>query len=194
VQALLREPAVGLVAGESSEGGLWLGSGAEAARLRQTGTQISYQALAGDPLGCGGARRGTPREWLEATWDAAWPDAAYHLLDQFRADRTGDLLVVAREGYDFRRRFEVPEHRAGHGSLARSHMQTPVWSSEPIPAQPVRTTDLFPAMLDWLGAPVPAGLDGEAIWLPGENQRRRRDFEPRRPVHSSGGAFEGGRR
>ena len=44
---------------------------------------------------------------------------AFQLLDQFRARRTGELLVVAREGYDFRDRFEVPEHRAGHGSLMR---------------------------------------------------------------------------
>ncbi len=46
-------------------------------------------------------------------------------------------------------------------------MQTPVWSSEPLAAEPIRTMDLFPAMLDWLGERVPAGLDGEAIWLPG---------------------------
>jgi hypothetical protein len=120
----------------------------------------------------GGARSGSVREWLESTWDADYPDAAYHLLDQFRADRTGDLLVVAREGYDFRRRFEVPEHRAGHGSLTRSHMQTPVWSSAPLPAEPIRTVDLFPAMLSWLGEPIPAGLDGEPVWLPGERRAR----------------------
>ena len=45
-------------------------------------------------------------------------------------------------------------------------MQTPVWSSAPLPAEPIRTVDLFPAMLSWLGEPVPEGLDGEAIWLP----------------------------
>ena len=189
VEALLREPAVGLVAGESGGGGLWVGSGGESARLRWTGGRwaegmISYEPLTGDPLGCGGPRRGTPRDWLEATWDAAWPDAAYHLLDQFRAGRTGDLLVIAREGYDFRRRFEVPEHRAGHGSLTRSHMQTPVWSSEPLPAEPLRTVDVFPAMLDWLGEPVPRGIDGQPVWRPGEFRRRRADRETSRTMRS----------
>jgi hypothetical protein len=48
-------------------------------------------------------------------------------------------------------------------------MQTPVWSSEPIPAEPIRTVDLFPAMLDWLGEPVPSGLDAEAVWRPAGN-------------------------
>ena len=114
------------------------------------------------------------RDWLEATWDAPYPDAAYHLLDQFRAP-TGPAtsLVVAREGYDFRRRFEVPEHKAGHGSLVRSHMQTPVWSSEPLPAQPGADSGSVPgAMLDWLDVPAPEGLDGEAVWRPGERVRR----------------------
>ena len=78
---------------------------------------------------------------------------------------------MAREGYDFRRRFEVPEHRAGHGSLVRSHMQTPVWASEPLPPGPLRTVDLFPAMLDWLGVAVPEGIDGAAVWRPGSRLR-----------------------
>jgi hypothetical protein len=174
VAALLREPAVGLVAAESGDGGVWVADADGAAVARPTlEGGIAYEPLTGDPLEVGGRRCGTHRDWLEATWDAPYPDAAYHLLDQFRADRAGDLLVVAREGYDFRRRFELPEHRAGHGSLVRSHMQTPVWSSEPLPAVPVRTVDLFPAMLDWLGEPPPAALDGEPIWLPGEERRRR---------------------
>jgi hypothetical protein len=171
VEALLREPAVGLVAAESGDG-IWVGNDQGAALLRRAAGAIAYEPLAGDPLGCGGPRSGSVRDWLEATWDAPYPDAAYHLLDQFRSPRAGDLLVVAREGYDFRRRFEIPEHRAGHGSLVRSHMQTPVWSSEPIPAEPIRTVDLFPAMLDWLGEPAPAGLDGGDIWRPGDRLRR----------------------
>jgi hypothetical protein len=172
VQALLREPAVGLVAAETDDGGVWVGAAGGAAVIRRTPRGIAYRPLTGDPLQVGGARSGTIGDWLDATWDAEYPDAAYHLLDQFRADRAGDLLVVAREGYDFRWRYEVPEHRAGHGSLARSHMQTPVWSSEPLAAEPIRTVDLFPAMLNWLGEPVPAGLDGQPIWLPGEQLRR----------------------
>jgi len=143
-----------------------------AAIVRRRAGKIAYEPLTGDPLSRGGPRSGSPRDWLEATWDADYPDAAYHLLDQFRSDRAGDLLVIAREGFDFRRRFEVPEHRAGHGSLTRSHMQTPVWSSQPLPAEPLRTVDLFPAMLDWLDTPQPTTLDGELVWRPGERLRR----------------------
>jgi hypothetical protein len=189
VAALLREPAVGLVAATTGAGDVWVSDSAGAALLRRGATGLQYEPIGGDPLGCG-PRTGSPREWLLATWDDAYPDAAYHLLDQFAADRTGDLLVVAREGFDFRRRFEIPEHRAGHGSLVRSHMQTPVWSSEPLPDGPLRTVDLFPSMLDWLGVAPPARMDGEAVWRPGE--RRRHEHEEKDEAAGAGTATRTG--
>jgi Type I phosphodiesterase / nucleotide pyrophosphatase len=166
VSELLREPAVALVAAESEAGGIWVASSEGAARLWSDGDVVTYQPGSGDPLMLGDTRTASSREWLEATWDGPFPDAAYNLIDQFRSRRTGDLLVIAREGYDFRARFEVPEHKAGHGSLIRAHMQTPVWSSQPIPPAPLRTVDLFPAMLGWLGVRSPEGIDGEAVWTP----------------------------
>jgi hypothetical protein len=136
------------------------------ARIAREGDTIRYQPLTGDPLQEGGPAAGTHREWLARSWHSAFPDAAYQLLDQFRARRTGDLIVVGREGYDFRDRFEIPEHRSGHGSLIRAHMHTPLWSSRPQGSHPLRTIDLFPAMLDWLGEPVPLDIDGELVWRP----------------------------
>jgi hypothetical protein len=164
--ALLREPAVALIAGETEAGGIWVASAGGAARLWAKGGMVTYEPLTGDPLEVGRRWTASSREWLDATWDGPFPDAPFHLMDQFRSRRSGDLLVIAREGYDFRQRFEVPEHKAGHGSLIRAHMQTPVWSSEPIPPTPVRTVDLFPAMLNWLGISAPRGLDGELVWAP----------------------------
>jgi hypothetical protein len=166
IDRLLNEPGVGLVAGESADGGVWVSDRRGAALLRRDGRCISYHPLTGDPLEIGGDWGGSNREWLLAAWDAAFPDAAYQLLDQFRSPRAGDLLVIANEGYDLRGRFEIPEHRAGHGSLFRAHMQTPLWTSHPLPRGPFRTIDLFPAMTDWLGLQTPAGLDGEPVWLP----------------------------
>jgi hypothetical protein len=168
VSALMREPAVALLAAESERGGLWLGGRAGQAHLRVQGDEVEYLPLRGDPLEVGGAWSGTSREWLERTRDAAYPDAPFNLFDQFRTARSGDLLVIAREGYDFRRRFEIPEHRAGHGSLFRAHMQTPVWSSQPLPAVALRTVDLFPAMLGWLGVSPPREIDGQAVWNPAQ--------------------------
>jgi hypothetical protein len=166
VAALIREPAVSFVAAESERGGLWLGGMAGQARLRVLGPVVEYQPLSGDPLEVGGAWSGTSREWLEKTRDGAFPDAPFHLIDQFNTTRSGDLLVVAREGFDFRRRFEIPEHRAGHGSMIRAHMQTPLWANLPVPDVALRTVDLFPAMLRWLGVTLPAEIDGELVWDP----------------------------
>lgn len=172
VAALLAEPAVALVAAEIERGAVWVGSRAGGARVVTTTSGVAYEPIDGDPLGVGGSRTMTMRGWLDATWDARFPDAIFHLLDQFRADRTGDLLVVAEEGYDLRERFEVPEHKAGHGSLIRAHMQTPLWANQAVSALPLRTVDLFPAMLDWLDTPLPEGTDGEAVWLPRSRLRQ----------------------
>jgi len=166
VAALLREKAVALVAAESERGGIWIASSEGAARLWTEGDLVTYEPGSGDPLLVGRAWTASSREWLETTWDGPFPDAPHNLIDQFRSSRSGDLLVIAREGYDFRARFEVPEHKAGHGSLIRAHMQTPVWSSQPIPQSPLRTVDLFPAMLGWIGVRAPEGIDGEAVWTP----------------------------
>jgi hypothetical protein len=173
VEALLKERAVALLAAESAEGGIWVGGKGGDARLVPQGNEIEYLPLSGDPLLIGKRWSGTSREWLERTWDGPFPDAAFQLMDQFRSPRTGDLLVLAREGYDFRGRFELPEHRAGHGSLIRAHMQTPVWSSRPMPQPPLRTVDLFPSMLDWLGVASPPVMDGELVWSPRSKKRHQ---------------------
>jgi hypothetical protein len=177
VAALLEEPAVALLAAESEHGGIWIGSSSGEARLTTYEDQIVYRPLSGDPLEVGGEWGGSSREWLERTWDGPFPDAAFNLIDHFRASRAGDLTAVSREGFDFRDRFEIPEHKAGHGSLIRVHMQTPLWSNHPVPSAPLRTADLFPTMLDWLGVAPPAAMDGELVWSP---RSRKRQHQPLR--------------
>ena len=165
VDGLLSEPAVGLVAGETeSAGEIAVSSAGGEARIRRDNGRILYEPVTGDPLGVGGRCEGTHREWLAESWHSPFPDAAYQLLDQFRSPRTGDMVIVANEGYDFRRRFEIPEHRAGHGSLIRAHMQTPLWSNRRPSSVPLRTVDLFPTMLRWLDVEIPEGTDGEPVW------------------------------
>jgi len=167
IARLLGEPAVALVAAEAREGEVVVANAEGEADLRQHGHLIQYQPRSADPLALGEPFEAGPREWLERTWDAALPDAAFQLLDQFRSDRTGDLVVVGNEGFDFRKRFEIPEHRSGHGSLIRAHMHTPLWSNARLPAVRLRTVDLFPTMLDWLQTAIPAGIDGSLVWRAG---------------------------
>lgn len=173
VAALVREPAVAFVAGEDREGNVRVASAEGEAVITRDGERIHYTMLSGDPLQLGRSFAADRDGWLEQTFDAAFPDAAVHLLDQFSSPRAGDLVVSAREGYDFRHRFEIPAHRSGHGSLIRAHMHTPLWTNHPLPAAPLRTADVFPALLDWLDVPVPAGIDGRQVWQPGTGMRKQ---------------------
>jgi hypothetical protein len=164
VARLVREPAVAFVAAQEEQNGVTIANARGEAAISLEKGRIRYQPGTADPLQVGEPWEGTHREWLAQSWSAAMPDAAFQLLDQFRAPRTGDLLVIGREGYDFRERFEIPEHRSGHGSMIRAHMHTPLWSNRRLGQIPLRTIDLFPTMLDWLGETIPPSIDGELVW------------------------------
>ena len=163
VARLLQEPAVAMVAAEGENGSVVVAAEAGEAAIERREQKICYSPGTGDPLHLGGPVEATPREWLARTWHSAMPDAAFQLLDQFKASRTGDLLVIGREGYDFREKFEIPEHKSGHGSLIRAHMHTPLWSNRRLGELPLRTIDLFPTVLDWLGVPFPQLMDGAPV-------------------------------
>ncbi len=166
IDRLVGQDAVAFVAAEERPGVVRVASVGGEAEVSREGDLIRYRPIGGDPLDVGGDVTRTAAGWLAASWDGPYPDACVQLLDQFRAERTGDLIVVAREGFDFRERFEVPEHKSGHGSLIQAHMQIPVWTSVPGPVTPIRSVDLFPAMLEWLGTEIPAGLDARPVWSP----------------------------
>ena len=172
--ALSAEPAVALMAAESEHGGIAVASGDGEARLHEENGLVEYdpgrrslqmrRRLEGHARATGWSRRGTGPS----------PMRRLYLLDQFRTRRTGDLLVVAREGYDFRR----PVRGAGAPGRPRqpvrvAHADTGLVQRAGA-EQPLRTVDLFPAMLAWLGVPVPDGIDGESVWQSGAPAERTR--------------------
>jgi len=69
------------------------------------------------------------------------------------------LVVSAAPGFDLRDEWEIPELRAGHGSLLADHMLCLSAISKPVRG-PMRSVDVFPMVLDHLGHPVPANIDG----------------------------------
>jgi hypothetical protein len=162
VSRLVELDAVRLAACRDGDGGVLVLSREGRARLRESGPTVHVDSIDGDPLGLGPASLVLDdRELLTRSRSTDVPDAPRQLLQLFRTDRAGDLVLAAREGFDFRGPWELPEHRAGHGSLIADHMNVPILSSRPLPEAPVRTVDLMPAILEWLGAAVPAGtLDG----------------------------------
>ena len=85
----------------------------------------------------------TPREALVGSLADERPDAAFSLTSLFASERTGDLVVSARVGFDLRGRREWPTHHASHGALHRAHTLVPLRSSAPLPDPPLRTLDVF---------------------------------------------------
>jgi len=161
VAHLLALPAVRLAAWRDGTGGVTVATSAARARLRDVNGRVRYEPANGDPLGLGPeALTADDRDLLGRTLSGELPDAPRQLLQLFRSQRAGDLVLAARNGSDFRGPWEIPEHKSGHGSLIAEHMAVPIAASVPLPEAPLRTVDLMPTMLELLGVPVPPGLDG----------------------------------
>jgi hypothetical protein len=160
VERLLALPAVRLAASRDGDGGVVVRAADARARLRDDGGSVIYEPLAGDPLGLGGPLRLDDREMLARSRGTDVPDAPRQLLQLFRSDRAGDLALGASLGSDFRGPWEIPEHKAGHGSLIADHAEVPILASVPLPDAPLRTADLMPAILELLGVAPPPAIDG----------------------------------
>jgi arylsulfatase A-like enzyme len=161
VERLLALPSVALGAYRDGEGGVIVARGNLRARLEKSAAGITYKPLTGDPLGL--SRWPVTRDdraLLEQSRTSPFPDAPCQLLQLLSSARSGDLVLAAAPGFDFRGPWELPAHRSGHGSLTPEHMLVPIAASVPLPAAPLRTADLLPTMLETLGVPVPPGLDG----------------------------------
>jgi hypothetical protein len=162
LEQLLALPAVQLAACRGDAGGVVVRTQNGRARLTEALGLVRYQPDRGDPLGLGGDVELDDRDLLSRTRETALPDAPRQLLQLFQAVRAGDLALAAAPGADFRESWEVPEHRAGHGSLIAEHMEVPIAASVALPDAPIRTVDLMPTILERLGVTVPSGvaLDG----------------------------------
>lgn len=112
-------------------------------------------------------------EWLRATSDAATPNAIVEIADLFQEPRVGDMLIVTKGPWVFRK-----EKGGTHGSLNRADMQIPLWIGGPdIPRKVfdgARGVDLFPTILTWfgLGAETYEDQDGRPLFTP---QKERDD-------------------
>jgi arylsulfatase A-like enzyme len=160
---LLALPAVRAAAWRDDRGGVVAWAAGRRARLSEVGGLVRYEPVDGDPLELGGAVTLEDRELLARSRGTSLPDAPRQLLQLFRTERAGDVALAAGLGSDFRGPWEIPEHKAGHGSLIPDHMEVPIAASIPLPDAPLRTVDLMPTMLDVLGVAPPSGIDGVAF-------------------------------
>ncbi len=117
----------------------------------------TYSFNGDDPLQLGLCHNGISRDdSLKKTAESPFPDALEQLQYLFRSERTGDVIVTAKPGYDLRGWREFPEHRSSHGALCSEHMAVPILSNIPLSAISesdgvARTVDLFPTVVEGLG-------------------------------------------
>lgn len=127
---------------------------------------LCYHPQNGDPLGLGAME--TPmdhQQALEATFNSNYPDALVQVEQLFRSHRSGDLVVLAKNGYDLRRAFEWPRHHGSHGSLHYKHMLVPLlYNKSDWNTRSVRTADLFNTILKWSGKPILKNTDGQSLY------------------------------
>lgn len=128
------------------------------------GALVSYRRDAGDPLAIGADLDDvTVNAAHDATAATAYPDSVVQVARLAACSRSGDIILSATPGWDFRERYEPIPHVSTHGGLHRDHMMVPLLLDAPPARLPRRTADVMPSSLAALGIPAPAGLDGTSF-------------------------------
>lgn len=130
------------------------------ALVERRGRKVRYACLTGDPLGIGETPLLDPDEAHETTRSSDYPDALVQIASLATAPRSGDVILSASHGWDFRARYEPIAHVSSHGSLRREHMLVPFLHTSPVRRAPARTTELMPSALRALRLRPVEGLDG----------------------------------
>jgi hypothetical protein len=142
------------------------GGGPEYRIARYEGDPLGYAA---DPslrsLVAGEWR--TSRDWLRSTAGARFPDLVPQVVEMFDSPRTGDVVLMAAEGWNF-----YDRELGGHGSCLARDMHITLYFSGPglpggatIPC--ARLVDVMPTVLTILGEQsrlTGLQLDGVSLW------------------------------
>ena len=141
------------------------------ANILLEGDLVHYKVdpVAGDPFGYGPMPETMSRaEVLARTAESLYPDAPLQVAQVFDSPRAGDFILSASYGWDLREREGKIDMRSCHGSLHREHMAVPFLINHPVedPARVPRSVDAFPTILQLLGRPSPAGVDGRSLVAP----------------------------
>ncbi|HIO64118.1 MAG TPA: hypothetical protein EYN37_07815, partial [Dehalococcoidia bacterium] len=166
LETLRHRPEVEWAAYRHDNGAVKIISDSGAGLVRRKGERFIYSYEGSDPLELGFSSASVHEsEALELTIDGRFPDALEQLSQIFTSERTGDLVVTSKPGYDLRGKREWPEHRSSHGALCREHMKVPILSNRPLSASgPVRTVDIFPTIAESLDLTSTKPIPGRSLW------------------------------
>lgn len=107
------------------------------AKIASKGNQLRYTVVEGnDPLGYQSDPRVSnmvnggffdEKAWLHATFHSQYPDALYRFYQLMKREKSGDILITAREGYDMAKDYEavVSNYKGGHGGAKRQIINVP---------------------------------------------------------------------
>ena len=156
VANFIERPEVDIVAGLDHKGRSRIKSTmGEAVTWLDKDGNINYQKIKGDPFNYNGMpKKMSSEEALAHSFNTEYPDALLQIIQLLESPRTGDLILSAGPGYDLRAKHENPEHRSSHGALFRDHMLVPLVMNAKVNKEFIRTVDIFPTILSFLGHAV----------------------------------------
>ena len=141
-------------------------SSSGSALLGKDGERYTYGYEGSDPLQLGlSSATIHESDALGLTVGTRFPDALEQLWYLFTSERTGDIVVTSKPGYDLRSKRELPEHHSSHGALCSAHMIVPILSNRPLSSdRPARTVDLFCTVIESLGLSPTKPHFGHSLW------------------------------
>jgi hypothetical protein len=160
VERLLERESVDLMLLPTRDGATVRSARGDAEVTERDGILV-YRRTSGDPLGIG---RDVASVSIDEAYDLTaptdYPDGLAQIATIARSSRSGEIILSAARGWDYRSKYEPIPHVSSHGALHREHMLVPLLTSRRYTRTPRRTTDVMPSALEALGRPIPAGLDG----------------------------------
>jgi hypothetical protein len=161
VQRLLERESIDLMILPTPNGAMIRSARGDAEVAMHDGQRLSYRRVNGDPLGLGQDIRAMCRDAAhDLTSSTDYPDSLAQVTTIATSARSGEIILSAKRGWDYRSKYEPIPHVSSHGALHTEHMMVPLLTSRRYTGTPRRTTDVMPSALAALGRDVPAGLDG----------------------------------
>lgn len=171
-ERLAERDEIDMVMGMDNEGKIVIKNQNGTARTWIEDDSINYCSDNGDPLGLNLDTKSMSLDrQLVNTYDTDYPDCLLQIAQLFDSARTGDLVISAKRGYDLRARHENPEHCSSHGSLDKDHMKVPIAINRPIRKRYVRTVDIYPTIVNFLGKDIPENVDGVDLLNGSQNEK-----------------------
>ena len=161
VERLLARASVDLMILPTTNGATVRSSRGDAEVSVHDGSRLSYRRVSGDPLGIGqDIRAACQGAAYDCTAGTDYPDSLAQITTIATSARSGEIILSARRGWDYRSKYEPIPHVSSHGALHAEHIMVPLLTNRRYSGTPRRTTDVMPSALRALGREIPAGLDG----------------------------------